>query len=65
MPKFFVYGIVSVSKFLGEYEAETKELAIEMAENDDDADWSVSLCHQCAKEVDIGDIYDIQADEID
>ncbi|MAK54693.1 MAG: hypothetical protein CML17_02380 [Pusillimonas sp.] len=64
MATFRVYGVATASKFIGEYEASTKEEAIEMAENDDGADFYGSLCHQCASEFEVGDIYECQADEV-
>jgi hypothetical protein len=62
MPKFAVYGVATASKFLGEYEAETQDEAIEMARVE--GDYSFHTCHQCARHVDIGDIYEEQAEEI-
>jgi len=61
--KYHVYGIMSASVLLGEYEADSKEKAIEMAEQNSSADWYPSLCHQCARKVDLGDIQDIEANE--
>lgn len=63
MSKYKVYGHLSASILIGEYEAESKEAAEKMAENDDHADWYPSLCHQCASEVDLGDIYKVEVDE--
>jgi hypothetical protein len=63
MPKYRVYAIASASWVLGEYEAESKEAAIEMSEQDDDADYYVGLCHQCAGDVELGDAYEFQAEE--
>ena len=61
MPKYSVYGVVVGTKHIGEYEANSKEEAIEMAENDA----YVSLCHQCAgSEIDEPEIDELRADEI-
>lgn len=56
MPKFTVTGIVSGGKYLGEFEAETAEAAVEMALASDAA--SCSLCHQCANQVEDPEIQD-------
>ena len=61
MPKYYVHASVVASKFIGEYEADTKEKAIEMA-------WKeahVSVCHKCAGEVDEPHIDELHAEEID
>lgn len=60
MPRYNVYGVVTGTKFLGEFEADSPEDAIEMAT--DEA--SVSLCHQCDKEVDGAEIHKIEAELI-
>lgn len=60
--RFRVYAIMTASKFLGEYEAETASEASDMAEKE--ADVWVSLCHQCAGEVDLGDVHDFQVEEV-
>ena len=48
MPKFHVSAAVTGSKYIGEFEAATKEEAIEMATNSSAA--YVSMCHQCSDE---------------
>lgn len=63
MPKYSVYAIVTGSKFLGEIEAESKEAAIQKGW--DHPDCHISICHQCSREVEVGDIYEIQVDEIE
>lgn len=50
MPKFSVYGVVKATKYIGEFEAETKELAEQMAWDSDES--YVSVCWHCAKEID-------------
>jgi hypothetical protein len=62
MPKFNVYGVVTGTKFLGVYEADTKEAAIEAAINGDNA--FVSLCHQCNDECEDPEIASAVAEEI-
>lgn len=59
--KYSVYGIMTASKFVGEYEANSEEEAKEKAQ--ETGDCHVSLCWQCSHEVDVGDIYEYQAEE--
>lgn len=59
---FAVHGTVIGGKFLGEYEAETKEQAIALAEAEHGG--PISLCHQCSSECEDGFIDKIDADEI-
>jgi hypothetical protein len=54
--KFAVNGRVIGGKYLGTYEAESAEKAIEMAE----AEAYVSLCHHCAD-----DVGDLEVDELE
>jgi len=51
MKKWSVIGIVTASKHLGEFEAETNEEAIEAALGS--ANNSFSLCHQCAGKIEL------------
>jgi len=46
MKTYRVHGLVKGGKYLGEYEANSKEEAIEMALNSNEA--HVSMCHQCS-----------------
>ncbi len=62
MPKFALYAMFTASKSLGEFEAETEEKAIAMAE--ESGETYLSICHQCAKEIDLGDCYEIQAEKL-
>jgi len=55
---------MSASVIIGVYEADSKEEAIKMAGEDENANWMPSLCHQCAKEIDLGDICETEAEEI-
>lgn len=48
MKKYNVYGIYTVSKFIGTFEAESAEAAKELAEDSDDCEGMLSVCHQCA-----------------
>lgn len=48
MAKFDVWAKVSGTKYLGQFEAATKEAAEELALESDAA--GVSLCHQCSPE---------------
>ena len=61
--KYKVYGIMTASVLLGEYEANSKEEAEEMAENDKTADWYPTLCHQCADDIELSDIYKVEISE--
>lgn len=63
MSKYKVFGHLSAFILIGEYEAESKEAAEKMAENDDSADWYPSLCHQCSSEVELGDINKVEVVE--
>ena len=65
MKKFTVYGLYTAYKKIGEYEAESPEEAAKKAESDQNADVWISLCHQCAKEIELNDDpYKYQAEEI-
>ena len=61
MPIYKVYGILTGSVYLGEYEAENEDAAEDMADKDP-ANWMPSLCHQCSGEVEINDIYEVQVE---
>lgn len=63
MPKYIVYEIATASYVVGEYEAETKEEAMNMAEDDPQNDPPV-LCHQCAEEIDLSEWYEFKAEEV-
>lgn len=60
MPKYNVYSMATASIFLGEFEAETEEQAIELAVKENPP--HVSLCHQCSGEIEIGDFYQEEAE---
>lgn len=65
MPKFNVVAIFDCTVNLGEIEADTPEQAKEKAHEkiDKDPEWGnkvyPTLCHQCAREVDLGDMVDV------
>ena len=65
MTKYRVYGYASASKVVATVEANSKEEAITKAENDPDSDYYMMLCHQCAGKVELGDVYELKAEEID
>ena len=65
MTQYTIIGQMSAWKVLGVIEAESAEDAINIAESDDminqEASW-VSLCHQCADVVELGEIYKYDAE---
>lgn len=63
MPRFNVYASVVGTKYLGEFEAATKEEAAEMALRSGAA--HVSLCHQCTDECEDPECSDATAEEIE
>ena len=62
MPKYHCYAIATASKYLGEFEAKNKQEAEDMAYESDEC--SMSLCHQCSSEAELGDIYRIEVEKI-
>lgn len=63
MPKYRVYAVVTASKYMGKFEAESKEDAEQMAWESDEA--YISVCHQCAREVDGAEIDRMEVEEVD
>lgn len=61
MPKFNVYGVVTGSKYLGEFEAANKEEAERIAISKS----SISLCHHCSGECEDAEIGDVTAEPVD
>ena len=51
---------MTASVHLGDYEAESEEAAAELAENDSKADWIPTLCYQCASDVELSEVHDVQ-----
>lgn len=64
MAKYRIYGIASVSKFLGVIEADSEGDALDKASTDEDinARAIIDLCHYCSRNTDIGDIDEFTAD---
>lgn len=61
--KYIVTGVISASTILGEYEAESKDQAEEMAKQDENANWNPSLCNHCSNGVDLSDVYEVIVEE--
>lgn len=63
MKTYRVYGLWTAYKVIGEFEANSEEEAIAMAEESEEA--YASLCHQCSREVELGDStpYKFEAEE--
>ena len=59
MAKYSVYGKVVATKFIGEFEADSEEKAIKMAEEEA----YVSICHQCSSEVEDPEVDELFAEE--
>lgn len=64
MPKYRVYAACTATVYLGEFEAETKEQAEEMAEATDNFS-TPNVCHQCSREFDLGDPHSTEAELIE
>lgn len=62
--KYRVFAIATASWEIGTYEADSPESAMKMADEDNEAEFHKSLCHQCANDVDIGDCDRTEAEEI-
>lgn len=63
MPKYRIYAVYTVSKFLGEIEATSPEAAEEEVWQ---MDYYVGICHQCAGEIDVNsDPHTMQVEEAD
>lgn len=63
MPKWHVYGKVVATKYLGKFEAATKEEAERLALESGAA--SVDLCHACVKEADSAAIEEAEAELVE
>lgn len=59
---FRVFASVMGSKYLGEFQAATKEEAEDMALKSDAA--SISLCHQCSHECEDAAVDKVEAEEV-
>lgn len=62
MKKWSVVGKVVGSKYLGDFEAETAEEAVEKALESDAA--QVGMCHECFPECEDGQIEEATAEEV-
>ena len=60
MTRWSVVGKVIGSKYLGTFEAETAEEAIDKALGENG---SVNLCHKCSSECEDGEVVDAEAEE--
>lgn len=65
MKKWNVYGKVVGSRYIGIFEAETEEAAIEKANNESDRCGSASVCHQCSDVIEEIEVIADAADEAD
>lgn len=64
MPKFRVYGLRFASSVIGEYEAPSEADALEQAMVNTQGNHYVGLCHQCSREVDLGDVFEYGVEEV-
>lgn len=62
MKRWRVWGTVVGTKYLGEFEANTMDDAIDKALESSEA--CVSMCHQCSGECEDPEIHEASADEI-
>lgn len=62
MPRYHVTGAVTGSKYMGEFEADSPEEAIELAMAGEGAHCSV--CHHCSSQVEDPEIHEAFADEV-
>ena len=61
--KYSVYALYTVSKYVGEVEAGSKEEAEEKAYEHLSEEMYASICHQCAQEITLGDIDSLDIEE--
>ncbi len=61
MTRYKVYGVMTASVLLGEYEADSEDEAQGKADLDKEANFYPSLCSQCSHEVELGEIYKTEA----
>jgi hypothetical protein len=61
MTKYRVYGVVTGTKYIGEFEADSKEEAEQMAWDSEKG--YISICHQCAREIDEPTITEMVVEE--
>ena len=66
MKTYQIYGHFSVSRLLGEVQANSPEEAKEKADEELTNEMSISLCHQCAGQVcDHPQMDDMSAEEVE
>ena len=65
MKRYRVYGIMTASVLIGEYDAESEDDAIDKADDDPEACTYPTLCHQCSVEVELCEIYKTEAEEVE
>lgn len=63
MKKYSVFGLISTSKNVGEFWANSKEEAEQMAWDSEKA--SINLCHHCANEIDEPEIREMVVEEVE
>jgi len=63
--KYSVYGIMTASVLIGEYEAENALEAEAKCNDDEEAEWMPSICYQCSRKIDLGEIYKTEVVEND
>lgn len=63
MPKYRAYVVFDASKHAGDFIADDKEQAEEMAW--EDGDYHVSICHHCSDQFDFGDPIKMIIEEVD
>lgn len=61
MPRYSVSGAVHGSTWIGEYDANTPEEAIELAYNDA----GISLCHECARKISDPEVLELTAEDVE
>lgn len=65
MKTFRIYGLATVSKYLGEVQAETAEEAKDKAYDELSDAMHFSICHRCSHEMgDTPEITDVEVEEI-
>jgi len=63
--KYRIYGIATISKFLGEVEADSKEQAEDKAYEELADELHIRICHQCSHEMqDTPQIDSLEVEEV-
>ena len=63
MKKYNVYANVTVTKFVGTFEAESEEDAVEKGMDNPEC-CADQLCHYCSRKYDVGDVDEVFAEEV-